>query len=144
MADEKDSGNGSIRRRPWDLVWDLVVETVLLELAGLALLGVAALLAWSFGWLSGTGLATLPVGMLVTWPAIWSAVVLYRAGPPRRLAVVAAVLALAAVTLLVAAAANWAFPTLTGSEAGIFIGYLVAIPVGAAVFAWCLNRTNAA
>ncbi|MGW7613749.1 hypothetical protein ACWGKW_42285 [Streptomyces sp. NPDC054766] len=142
MADEKDSGNGSIRRRPWDLVWDLVVETVLLELGGLALFGVVALLAWPFVGLPDS--ATLATGMLVTGPAVWPAVELYRAGPPRRLAVVAAVLALVTVTLLVAAAANWALPALADSEVGIFIGYLVAIPVGAAVFAWCLNRANVA
>ncbi|MFI0960679.1 hypothetical protein ACH4S8_04580 [Streptomyces sp. NPDC021080] len=141
MADEKNSGNGSIRRRPWDLVWDLVVETVLLELSGLAVFGVFTLLAWPFGWPPDPGLAALPTSMLAGWPAVES----YRAGPPpRRLAVVAAVLALATVTLLVAAAANWAFPALADSDVGIVIGYLVAIPVGAGVFAWCLNRANVA
>ncbi|WRZ88292.1 hypothetical protein OHB54_04055 [Streptomyces sp. NBC_01007] len=140
MAEEKDSGNGSIRRRPWDLVWDLVVETVLLELVGLAFFGVATLLAWSFGWLPDYSLAVLPAGMLAGRPAVD----LYRAGPPRRLAIVAAVLALATVTLLVAAAANWALPALADSGVGILIGCLVAIPVGAAVLAWCLNRANVA
>ncbi|WP_406835723.1 hypothetical protein ACICHK_04140 [Streptomyces sp. AHU1] len=134
MADEKDSGNGSIQRRPRDLVWDLVVETVLLELDGLALFGVFTL----------PDSDTLATGLIVTGPAVWPAVELYRAGPPRRAAVVAAVLALATVTLLVAAAVNWALPASADSEAGIFIGCLVAIPVGAAVFAWRLNRANVA
>ncbi|MEV8038851.1 hypothetical protein [Streptomyces sp. NPDC086182] len=140
MAEAKDSGNGSIQRRPWDLVQDLVVETVLLELCGLAFFGVATLLAWPFGWLPDSSLAALPTGLLAGWPAFQ----LYRAGPPRRLAIVAAVLALATVTLLVAAAANWALPALADSEAGIVIGWLVAIPVSAAVLAWCLNRANVA
>ncbi|MER5400254.1 hypothetical protein [Streptomyces sp. NPDC002599] len=140
MADEEDSGNGSIQRGPWDLVWDLVVETVFLELVGLAFFGVGTLLAWLFGWPPEFGLAALLAGMLGGRPAVD----LYRAGPPRRLAIVAAVLALATVTLLVAAAANWAFPALADSGAGISIGFLVAIPVSAAVLAWCLNRANVA
>jgi hypothetical protein len=123
-------------------VGDLVVETFLLELGGLAIFGVVTLLAWPFGGLPGS--FTLATGMLVIWPAVLPAVQLYRAGPRRRLAVVVAVLALAAVTLLVAAAANWALPALADSEAGVFIGCLVAIPVGAAVFAWCLNRAKVA
>ncbi|MFD5520867.1 hypothetical protein [Streptomyces sp. NPDC127066] len=142
MADEKDSGNGSIQRRPWDPVWDLVVETVLLELSCLALLGVLTLLAWPF-W-GPPDSDTLAMGLIVAGPAVWPAIELYRAGPPRRLAIVAAVLALATVTLLVAAAANWAFPALADSGAPISIGFLVAIPVGATVFAWCLNKANIA
>jgi hypothetical protein len=142
VADEKDSGNGSIRRGPWDPVWDLVVETVLLELSCLALLGVLTLLAWPF-W-GPPDSDTLAMGLIVAGPAVWPAVELYRAGPPRRLAVVAAVLALATVALLVAAAANWALPALADSGAGISIGCFVAIPVSAAVLAWCLNRANVA
>ncbi|MGC4985124.1 hypothetical protein ACLQ18_31525 [Streptomyces sp. DT193] len=137
MADEKDSGNGSIRQRPWDLV----VETVLLELVGLALFGIATLLAWLFfGWLPDPTLGMLTTSMLALWPAVE----LHRAGPPRRLAVVAAVLALATVTLLVAAVANWALPASADSDVGILIGYVVAVPVGAAVFAWFINRANVA
>ncbi|MGW7257396.1 hypothetical protein [Streptomyces sp. NPDC054834] len=137
MADEKDSGNGSIRERPWDLV----VFTVLLELVGLAFFGVVTLLAWPFGWLPDPALGALTTGMIAVWPAVE----LYRAEkPPRRLAVVAAVLALATVTLLVVAAANWAFPALADSDVGILIGYVVAAPVGAAVLAWFLNRANVA
>ncbi|MFF3416016.1 hypothetical protein ACFYW9_15175 [Streptomyces sp. NPDC002698] len=136
MADEKDSGNGSIRQRPWGLV----VETVLLELVGLAFFGIATLLTWPFGWLPDPTLGTLTTSMLALWPAVE----LYRAGPPRRLAVVAAVLALATVTLLVAAAANWVLPASADSDVGILIGYVVAIPIGAAVFAWFLNRANVA
>ncbi|MER5433217.1 hypothetical protein [Streptomyces sp. NPDC002588] len=135
MADEKDSGNGSIRRRPWDLV----VSTVLLELVGLAFSGLAILIAWPFGWLPDPTLVALPTGMLAIGPAAE----LYRAGPPRRRAVVAAVLALATVTLLVAAATNWALPALTDPNVHILIGYLVAAPVAAAVLAWFLNRANA-
>ncbi|KAB1980264.1 hypothetical protein F8144_34025 [Streptomyces triticiradicis] len=131
-----------MRRLPRDLVWDLVVETVLLELGGLAVFGVFTLLVWPFWGLPDSD--TLATGLIVTGPAVWPAVELYRAGPPRRAAVVAAVLALATVTLLVAAAVNRALPALADSEAGIFIGCLVAMPVGAAVFAWCLNRANVA
>ncbi|MFE2297403.1 hypothetical protein ACFXAW_04320 [Streptomyces sp. NPDC059445] len=136
MADEKDSGSGSIRQRPWDLV----VETVLLELIGLAFFGIATLVAWLFGWLPDPTLGMLTTSMLGLWPAVE----LYRAGPPRRLAVVAAVLALATVTALVAAVANWALPASADSDVGILIGYVVALPVAAAVFAWFINRANVA
>ncbi|MFD4601920.1 hypothetical protein ACFWPQ_28290 [Streptomyces sp. NPDC058464] len=136
MADEKDSRNGSIRQRPWDLV----LETVLLELVGLAFFGIGTLLAWPFGWLPDPSLGMLSTSMLAVWPAVE----LYRAGPPRRLAVVAALLALATVTLFVAAVANWALPALADSDVGILVGYVVAVPIGAAVFAWLLNRANVA
>ncbi|MFE1291237.1 hypothetical protein [Streptomyces sp. NPDC058751] len=131
-------GNGPIRRRPWELVGDVVVETVLLELVGLAFFGVGTLVAWLFGWPPELSLAALLAGMLGGRPAVD----LYRAGSPRRLAVVAAVLALATVTPLVAAAANRALPASADSGVGILIGFLVAMPVSAAVLAWCLNRAN--
>ncbi|MET7899879.1 hypothetical protein [Streptomyces mirabilis] len=137
MADEQDSGNGSIRRR----MGDPVVETVMLELVGLAFTGIVALLAWPFGWLPDPSLAALVTGMFAVGPAAE----VYRAGPPpRRLAVAAALLALATVTLLVAAAVNWAFPALADPGVGILIGYPVAAPVGVAVLAWFLNRADVA
>ncbi|MEU6550410.1 hypothetical protein ABZ915_08990 [Streptomyces sp. NPDC046915] len=134
MADEEDSGNGSVRGRPWDLV----VSTVMLELVGLAFAGILTLLAWPFGWLPDPGLVALVTTMCAFGPAVES----YRAGPPRRLAVVAALLAPATVALLLDAAANWAFPTLTGPDVGLLVGYLLAAPVGVAVLAWFLNRAN--
>ncbi|MET7931439.1 hypothetical protein ABZT43_47990, partial [Streptomyces sp. NPDC005349] len=48
MADEKDSGSGSIRGPSWD---HPVVATVALELGGLAVSGLVALVGWPFGWL---------------------------------------------------------------------------------------------
>ncbi|MFF4399495.1 hypothetical protein [Streptomyces sp. NPDC001480] len=134
MADEKDSGNGPVRGRPWDLV----VSTVLLELVGLAFSGITTLLAWPFGWLPDPGLAAFVTTMLAFGPAVeW-----YRAGPPRRLAVVAALLALAMTTVVLAAATNWALPSPAGPDAGILVGYLLAVPVAVAVLAWFLDRAN--
>ncbi|MEV5911332.1 hypothetical protein AB0M00_20875 [Streptomyces chartreusis] len=138
MADEKDSGSGSIRHPSWDRP---VVATVALELAGLAVSGLVALVGWPFGWLPDTGFVGLVTGLMAIGPAAE----LYRgAGPSRRLAVVAALLALAAVSLLVTAAVNWAFPALAVPGVGILVGYLVALPVGVAVLAWFLARTNVA
>ncbi|MFE1849478.1 hypothetical protein ACFYYI_17490 [Streptomyces sp. NPDC002387] len=138
MADEEDSGSGSIRRPSWD---HPVVSTVALELGGLAVSGLVALVGWPFGWLPDTGFVLLVTGLIAIGPAAE----LYRgAGPPRRLAVVAALLALATVRLLVAAAVNWAFPALADSGVGILVGYLVALPVGVAVLAWFLTRANVA
>ncbi|MFE2739062.1 hypothetical protein [Streptomyces sp. NPDC059349] len=137
MADEKDSGSGSIRRPSWD---HPVVTTVALELGGLAVSGLVALVGWPFGWLPDTGFV-LVTGFIAIGPAAE----LYRgAGPPRRLAVVAALLALAAVRLLVAAVVNWAFPALADRGVGILVGYLVALPIGVAVLARFLTRANGA
>ncbi|MFD7777820.1 hypothetical protein [Streptomyces sp. NPDC059753] len=138
MADEEDSGSGSIRRPSWD---HPVVATVALELGGLAVSGLVALVGWPFGWLPDTGFVLIVTGFIAFEPAAE----LYRgAGLPRRLAVVAALLALATVSLLVAAAVNWAFPALADPGVGILVGYLVALPIGVAVLAWFLTRANAA
>ncbi|MET7664180.1 hypothetical protein ABZS99_36080 [Streptomyces sp. NPDC005463] len=138
MADEEDSGSGSIRGPSWD---HPVVSTVALELGGLAVCGLVALVGWPFGWLPDTGFVLLVTGLIAIGPAAE----LYRgAGPPRRLAVVAALLALAAVRLLVAAAVNWAFPAPADPGVGILVGYLVALPIGVAVLAWFLTRANVA
>ncbi|MFE4257153.1 hypothetical protein ACFRU3_48755 [Streptomyces sp. NPDC056910] len=138
MADEKDSGSGSIRRPSWD---HPVVSTVALELGGLAVAGLVALVGWPFGWLPDTGFVLIVTGFIAIGPAAE----LYRgAGPPRRLAVVAALLALAAVRLLVAAAVNWAFPALADPGVGSLVGYLVALPIGVAVLARFLTRANGA
>ncbi|MER7922956.1 hypothetical protein ABTY96_07440 [Streptomyces sp. NPDC096057] len=138
MADEKDSGSGSIRRPSWD---HPVVATVVLELGGLACSGLVALVGWPFGWLPDTEFVLVVTGVFAIGPAAE----LYReAGPPRRLAVVAALLALAAVRLLVGAAVNWAFPALADPGVGSLVGYLVAIPIGVAVLAWLLTRAKVA
>ncbi|MFC9530150.1 MULTISPECIES: hypothetical protein [unclassified Streptomyces] len=136
MADEEDSGSGSIRRPSWD---HPVVATVAAELGGLAVSGLVALVGWPFGWLPDTGFVLIVTGFIAFEPAAE----LYRgAGPPRRLAVVAALLALATVSLLVAAAVNWAFPALADPGVGILVGYLVALPIAVAVLAWFLTRAN--
>ncbi|MDX3133667.1 hypothetical protein PV367_28700 [Streptomyces europaeiscabiei] len=109
MGDDKDGGNGSVRRRPWGTVLssEPVVTTALLELAGLAVYGVVALVGWLFGLAPDPHLAAFTATVAAAGPAIE----LYREGrPPRRLAVVAALLALAALSLLGAAATNWALP----------------------------------
>ncbi|MHC3470761.1 hypothetical protein ACYF6T_18850 [Streptomyces sp. 7R007] len=138
MADEKDSGSGSIRRTSWD---HPVAVTVALELGGLAVSGLVALVGWPFGWLPDAGFVLLVTGLIAIGPA---AGLYSRAAPPRRLAVVAAVLALATVRLLVVAAMNWAFPALPDPGVCILVGYLVALPVGVAVLAWFLTRANVA
>lgn len=103
--------------------------------------GIVALVAWPFGWLPDPGL----VGLMTSMVAVGPAAELFRAGqPPRLLAVAAALLTLATVTLLVAAAANRAFPALADPDVGFLIGYLVAAPVGVAVLAWLLGRAKAA
>ncbi|MFD8568021.1 hypothetical protein [Streptomyces sp. NPDC059639] len=136
MADEKERGSGSIRYPSWD---HPVVSTVALELGGLAVSGLIALAGWPFGWLPDTSLVGLVTGLIAIGPAAE----LYRgAGPPRRLAVVAALLALATVRLLVTAAVNWTFPALADPGVGILVGCLVALPIGVAVLAWFLNRAN--
>ncbi|WP_371749868.1 hypothetical protein OG302_41195 [Streptomyces sp. NBC_01283] len=138
MADEEDSGSGSIPPPSWD---HPVVATVALELVGLAVSGLVALVGWPFGWLPDTDL----VGLVSVLIAIGPAAELYRgAGPPRRLAAVAALLVLATVRLLVAAAVNWAFPALADPGVAILVGYLVALPIGVAVLAWFLTRANVA
>ncbi|MFI6875318.1 hypothetical protein ACIBL6_17955 [Streptomyces sp. NPDC050400] len=137
MADEKDSGSGSIRRR-W---WDPAVSTVALELAGLGISGLVALVGWPFGWLPDTGFVGIVTGVFAVGPA---AELYSGAGPPRRLAAVAALLALVAVRLGVAAALNWAFPALVDPGVGALVGYLFALPAGVAVLAWFLARANVA
>lgn len=117
------------------------MATVALELGGLAVSGLVALVGWPFGWLPDTGFVLIVTGFIAFGPAAE----LYRgAGPRRRLAVVAALLALATVSLLVAAAVNWAFPALADPGVGILVGYLVALPIGVAVLAWFLTRANVA
>ncbi|MFE4777929.1 hypothetical protein [Streptomyces sp. NPDC056713] len=138
MADEKDSGSGSIRRPSWD---HPVVATVALELGGLAVSGLIALVGWPFGWLPDTDVVLFVTAFIAIGPA---AELYSGAGPPRRLAVVAALLALAAVRLLVAAAVNWAFPALADPGVAVLVGYLVALPIGVAVLAWFLTRANGA
>ncbi|MFB8000406.1 hypothetical protein ACFC4G_47620 [Streptomyces sp. NPDC056002] len=138
MADEEDSGSGSIRGPSWD---HPVVATVALELGGLAVSGLVALVGWPFGWLPDTDFVLFVTGFIAIGPA---AELYSGAGPPRRLAVVAALLALVAVRLLVAAAVNWAFPALVDPGVGSLVGYLVALPIGVAVLAWFLTRANGA
>ncbi|MFE6888188.1 hypothetical protein [Streptomyces sp. NPDC057694] len=136
MSDEKDSGSGSIRYPSLD---HPVVSTVALELGGLAVSGLIALVGWPFGWLPDTSLVGLVTGLIAIGPA---AELYSGAGPPRRLAVVAALLALATVRLLVTATVNWTFPALADPGIGILVGYLVALPIGVAALAWFLNRAN--
>ncbi|MGW3291470.1 hypothetical protein ACWDR3_43265 [Streptomyces sp. NPDC001002] len=137
MAEEKDSPNGSSRQGSWDLV----VFTVLLELAGLALAGIVALVGWAaFGWLPDAELVGFMAGMTAVGPGAER----YGEGPRRRSALVAAALTLAAVTLLVAAAANWAVPALDDPDLGMLIGFLVGLPAGVAVLARLLDRAATA
>ncbi|MFD8308493.1 hypothetical protein ACFV29_40165 [Streptomyces sp. NPDC059690] len=138
MADEKDSGNSSIRRSSRN---HPVVFTIALELVGLTVSGLVALVGWPFGWLPDTIFVGLVTGLIAIGPA---AELYRRAGPPRRLAVVAALLALATVRLFVAAAVNWALPALADPGVGILVGYLVALPIGVAVLARFLIRANVA
>jgi hypothetical protein len=132
VADEEDDGTDPIRRRTWAeaVSAEPVVTTVQLELVGLAFSGLVALVGWPFGWLPDPGLVALMTGITALGPAAE----LYRAGrPPRRRAVVFALLALAAVTLLVAATTNWALPAAADPGIGLVVGYLVALPLGVAV-----------
>ncbi|WP_371580797.1 hypothetical protein [Streptomyces sp. NBC_01314] len=134
MGDEEDSGNGSIRRRSWGTVLssEPVVTTALLELAGLAVYGVVTLVGWLFGSAPNPHLAAFTATIAAAGPAIE----LYREGrPPRRLAVVAALLALAALSLLGAAATNWALPPAADPGIGLLVGCLFAMPAGVAVLA---------
>ncbi|MGW1213638.1 hypothetical protein ACWD5F_28885 [Streptomyces sp. NPDC002499] len=48
------------------------------------------------------------------------------------------------MTLLVAAAANWAVPALDDPDLGMFIGFLVGLPAGMAVLARLLDRAATA
>lgn len=118
-----------------------MVATIALELGGLTCSGLIALVGWPFGWLPDSDFLLIETGLIAIGPA---AKLYSRAGPPRRLAVVAALLALAAVRLLVAAAVNWAFPALTDPGVAILVGYLVALPVGVAVLARFLTRAKVA
>ncbi|MFD4760040.1 hypothetical protein ACFWOJ_14465 [Streptomyces sp. NPDC058439] len=136
MTDEKDSGDGAIRRRLSDLVW----STVVLQLVGLAFCGVVALVAWPFGWLPDSWYFASMALLFAARPATE----LYREGPPRRLAAAAALFALIAVALLVAATADWAFPAGAHRDLDFLAGILVGTPIGAAVLAWFYNRANVA
>uniref|UniRef100_UPI000AA6AEC3 hypothetical protein n=1 Tax=Streptomyces torulosus TaxID=68276 RepID=UPI000AA6AEC3 len=93
---------------------------------------------WPFGVLPDPGL----VALMTTLAALGPAAELYRAGArPRGAAVIAALLALATVTVLVAALVTWAFPALTASRgAALAVGHLVAPPAGVAVPARFLGR----
>lgn len=122
-----------------------MVSTVWLERVGLAFSGIVALVGWPFGWLPAPGLVAVLTGMAAVGPAAD----LYRAGrPPRGLAVATALLALTTVTLLVAAATNWALPTLADPpdppdpDVGLLVGCLVAAPVAVAVLARSLKRAD--
>ncbi len=136
VTEEKDGGSGAMRRGPADLVW----STVALQLAGLAFCGVVALIAWPFGWLPDSQYLALMSTMFAAQPAGE----LYRAGPPRRLAAVAALFTLMTVALLIAATAEWAFPVMAEHDLGFLAGFLVGTPVGVAVLAWFYNRGNVA
>ncbi|MFE1953689.1 hypothetical protein ACFW9D_24850 [Streptomyces sp. NPDC059524] len=135
MADEENAASGSVRRS-W---WDPVKSTVGLELAALAACGVMGLVGWPFGWLPDTDVAVVVTFVFTVEPPAE----LYRAaGPPRRLAAVAALLALVTAWLLVTAVLNWAFPALVDPGVGALVSYLVAVPVGVAVLAWFLIGAN--
>ncbi|QFR02489.1 hypothetical protein F9278_11565 [Streptomyces phaeolivaceus] len=111
---------------------EAVASTVLLELAGLALYGVVALVGWLLGWLPDPHLAALTAGMAAVGPAAE----LYRAGrPPRRFAVLAALVTLVVVSLLGAAATHWALPASADPGIALLVGYLVALPAGVTVLA---------
>ncbi|MET9844245.1 hypothetical protein [Streptomyces ossamyceticus] len=113
------------------------MATVLLECAGLGLSAIVALAGWPFGWLPDPGL----VALMTTLVALGPAAELYRAGArPRRRAVIAALLALATVTVLVAAAVTWAVPAVAARGAGLVVGHLVALPTGVAALARLLDR----
>ncbi len=108
------------------------MTTVLLELAGLAVYGVVTLVGWLFGSAPDPHLAAFTATVAAAGPAIE----LYREGrPPRRLAVVAALLTLAGLSLLGAAATSWALPPAADPGLGLLVGYLVAMPAGVAVLA---------
>ncbi|MGI5141340.1 hypothetical protein [Streptomyces sp. CA-106110] len=136
MADEKGSDSGSTRRQPWYLM----LCTTVRELYGLAACGVIALFFWPFegppDWAFFLAIPAMfaagPVGEL------------YRTGPPRRLAALAALLATMTVTMLCGAAADWAFPSLADHKIGLLAGFFVGAPAGAGVFAWYSNRANVA
>lgn len=134
LGSEEDGAEGRFRRPPWDAV----ISTVLLELVGLALSGLLALAARPFGLLPDAGLIALGTTMVAIGPTIE----LYRAGPPGRWAAAAAFATLVTVTLLLAAAVNTAFPTLTDPNVGLLVGYLVGAPVGVAVLGWLLGRAR--
>ncbi|MER6158691.1 hypothetical protein ABT147_24575 [Streptomyces sp. NPDC001868] len=127
-------GNDSARRPSWAAVpaSEPVVSTVLLELAGLALYGVVALVGWLIGWQPSPHLAALTTSFAAVGPAAE----LYHAGrPPRRLAVTAALSTLVVVSLLGAAATSWVLPPAADQGIALLVGYVVALPVGVAVLA---------
>lgn len=127
--------SGSVRRS-W---WDPVLSTVGLELAALAVCGVMVLVGWPFGWLPDTEVVGFVTFVFTTGPAAE----LYReAAPTRRLAAVVALLALVTAWLLVVAIADWAFPALVDRGVGALVAYLVAAPIGVAVFSWFLTEAN--
>ncbi|MFF9039831.1 hypothetical protein ACF090_30695 [Streptomyces sp. NPDC014892] len=138
---EGDRG-GAVRRSSWGtvLVSEPVVTTVWLELVGLAVAGVAALVGWLFGWLPEPALVATLVGMASFGPAVER----YRAGrPPRGRAVAAAFLTLATVALSVAAATNWALPPTADQGIGLVVGYVVGMPAGVAVLVRSLDPPDA-
>lgn len=117
-----------------------VVNTVYLELVGLAVAGVATLVGWFFGWLPDPALVATLIGMASFGPAAER----YRsAGPPRGRAVAAAFLTLAAVALPVAAATNWALPAIADQGFGLVVGYVVGMPAGVAVLVRSLDTADA-
>ena len=118
-----------------------VASTALLELVALAFFGLVALMAWPLGWRLDPTLVALTTSLVAIGP---SADLYHAGGPPRRLAVATALTALATVTLLVAATANWAVPALAGTGVGFAVGCLVGVPVGVGVLAWSLGRAKAA
>ncbi|MEU6348182.1 hypothetical protein ABZ896_02510 [Streptomyces sp. NPDC047072] len=111
--------------------WDAVAETILLELVGLALAGVVALIGWPFGWFPDPALITF----MMTTVALGHTIEVYRTGPPSRLAALIAFLVLVTVALLVTAAVNAFFPSLTDSGVGLLVGTLVGFPAGVATLA---------
>ncbi|MEE1766256.1 MULTISPECIES: hypothetical protein [unclassified Streptomyces] len=116
-----------------------VVSTVLLELVGLGVAGLGALVGWPFGWLPDPALVATIVGMAAFGPAVER----YRAArPPRGRAVAAAFLTLAAVALAVAGAVNWALPPAADQGIGLVVGYLVAMPAAVAVLARRLGTVD--
>lgn len=117
-----------------------MVSTVVSELFGLVVCGVVTLVFWPLGWLPDSAFFFGVPVMFAAGPVS----ALYRAGPPRRLAAVAAFLATLTVTLLLGIAAGRAFPPLADQDVGSLAGFLIGAPVGAGVFVWLSNRANVA
>ncbi|WP_217177310.1 hypothetical protein [Streptomyces sp. AC495_CC817] len=138
----EDGSGGAVRRPSWGTVLssDPVVTTVWLEVVGLTVAGIGALVGWPFGWLPDPALVATMVGMACFGPAVER----YRAGRrPRGRAVAAAFLTLAAVALTVAAVTNWALPATADQGIGLVVGYVVGMPVGVAVLVRRLDTAAA-